>query len=63
MPPLERKYGGSAKTRSTEDSGIEGEEIEAVALVEADVVLLVIEDGRREFDGGFGHGEVINQDR
>jgi hypothetical protein len=23
----------------------------------------VVEDRRREFDGGFGHGEVIDQDR
>jgi hypothetical protein len=32
-------------------------------LIEADVVFGVVEDRRRELDGGFGHGEVINQDR
>ena len=37
--------------------GEQGEEFEGVALVEADVVLFVVEDGRREFDGRFGgHG-------
>jgi hypothetical protein len=43
--------------------GDEGEEMEAVSLIEADVVFGVVEDRRREFDGGFGHGEVIDQDR
>jgi hypothetical protein len=40
-----------------------GEEFEGVALVEADVVLFVVEDGSGEFDGGFGHGGLIDQDR
>jgi hypothetical protein len=40
--------------RSTEDSGI-GEEFEAIALVEADVVFGVVVDRGGEFDGRFGH--------
>ena len=41
-----------------------GEEFEGVALVEADVVAWVVEDGGGEFDGGFGgHGKLIDQDR
>ena len=53
--------------------GEEGEEFEGVALVEADVVARVVEDGGGEFDGGFGgHREragwkptlpLIDQDR
>jgi len=39
------------------------EEFEGVAVVEADVVFFVVEDGRWEFDGGFGHGGLIDQDR
>ena len=49
------------------------EEFEGVAVVEADVVAWVVEDGRGEFDGGFGgHREragwkpalpLIDQDR
>jgi hypothetical protein len=49
--------------RSTEDSGRRGR-FEAVSLVEADVVFVVVVDGRREFDWGFGHGAVsIDLDR
>jgi len=43
--------------------GEESEEFEGVALVEADVVFFVVEDGGGEFDGGFGHGRLIDQDR
>jgi len=43
--------------------GEEGEEFEGVAVVEADVVARVVEDGRWEFDGRFGHGGLIDQDR
>jgi hypothetical protein len=44
--------------------GEKGEEFEGVALVEADVVARVVEDGGWEFDGGFGgHGGLIDQDR
>ena len=43
--------------------GEEGEEFEGVALVETDVVAWVVEDGGGEFDGGFGHGGLIDQDR
>jgi hypothetical protein len=43
--------------------GEEGEEFEGVALVEAYVVARVVEDGSGEFDGGFGHGGLIDQDR
>jgi hypothetical protein len=43
--------------------GEEGEEFEGVAVVEADVVAWVVEDGGGELDGGFGHGELIDQDR
>ena len=43
--------------------GDEGKEFEAIALVEADVVFFVVVDGSGEFDGGFGHGEVIDLDR
>jgi hypothetical protein len=39
-----------------------GEEFEGVALVEADVVLFVVRDGSGEFDGGLGHGGLIDQD-
>jgi hypothetical protein len=44
--------------------GEEGEEFEGVALVEADVVSFVVEDGRWEFDGRLGgHERLIDQDR
>ena len=43
--------------------GEKGEEFEGVAMVEADVVLFVVEDGSGEFDGGFAHGGLIDQDR
>jgi len=43
--------------------GDEGKEFETVALIEADVVLGVVEDGGGKFDGGFGHGVLIDQDR
>jgi hypothetical protein len=43
--------------------GEEGEEFEGVALVEADVVFFVVEDGRGELYGGFGHVGLIDQDR
>ena len=70
MPLLERKYGGSAKMRSTQAGGDGGEDVEAVALEDFDVVLGVVEDGGGEggarrfgFSGwggemrrGFGHG-------
>jgi hypothetical protein len=32
-------------------------------VVEADVVARVVEDRRWEFDGRFGHGGLIDQDR
>ena len=47
MPPLERKYGGSAKTRST-GFGDGLEDFEAVALVDAEVVFFVVEGGSGE---------------
>jgi hypothetical protein len=43
--------------------GDEGEEFEAIALIEANVVLGVVEDGGWELDGGFGHGMMIDPDR
>jgi len=43
--------------------GDEGEEFEAIALIEADVVLGVVEDGGWELNGRFGHGELIDPDR
>ena len=46
--------------------GEEREEFEGVSLVEADVVLFVVEGGGGKFDGGFGHcagyGALIDQD-
>lgn len=45
------------------EEGEKGEEFEGVALIEADVVFFVVEDGRREFDGGFGHCAGTGVDR
>jgi len=42
--------------------GDEGEEFEAIALIEAEVMLGVVEDRGRKFDGGFGHVAMIDQD-
>jgi hypothetical protein len=42
--------------------GDECEEFEAITLVEAEVVFGVVEDRGWEFDGGFGHGVLIDQD-
>ena len=43
--------------------GEEGDEFKAVALVEADAVLGVVEDRGREFAGGFGHGGLGSVDQ
>jgi len=43
--------------------GEEGEEFEGIALVKADVVLFVVEDGGGEFDGGLGHCWATGVDR